>query len=501
MMAQRSRPEIANGKPRARTGGALLAVLLAGTVLGGGVPDARAQTQYAPYGNPFAGGPVPYSALQGGSQGYAQVPYQQPYGAPAYGNPYGGGQAVVGGGGSIVYDPSVLGGGGYQAPFYAGVAAQQGFQYATPTPYGAGPVPYGAAQVQAPNGVYGQAGGLLVPGPVAPQSQLYIQPGVAAPGYAQAQIGAATGALPPPPPPTSTASTSTGAVSAAVGSTGTAALPSARPQVATATPPTPPTVPEIAPPPPPSTDSSSSGPARVPVIVEETAPPPPPPPPPTASVTPPPPPAPPSVDVEEPEDDRTVAEILQPPPPPVSAEEPAEDERAEVAAVTPPPPPPPAAPSSDAPALTPAVRSDAPPPPPTPEPEAPQPPEVASTELPTIPTPPPPEAPTAVTDGSVALSIPFGGGESDLPPASEDELRAIAQQMAADDTLRLTIRAYAEGTAEDASQARRLSLSRALAIRSFLIEQGIRGPRMDVRALGHRIEPPRDRVDLVLVSQ
>ena len=73
--------------------------------------------------------------------------------------------------------------------------------------------------------------------------------------------------------------------------------------------------------------------------------------------------------------------------------------------------------------------------------------------------------------------------------------------MLANDALRLTIRAYAEGSAEEASQARRLSLSRALAVRSYLIEQGIRGPRMDVRALGHRIESPRDRVDLVLVAQ
>ncbi len=131
-------------------------------------------------------------------------------------------------------------------------------------------------------------------------------------------------------------------------------------------------------------------------------------------------------------------------------------------------------------------------------PEQPTTPAVAATTTPPEAPPPPP---STATDGSVALSVPFSANASELPPASQDELRAIAQQMAADDSLRLTIRAYAEGTAEDASQARRLSLSRALAIRSYLIEQGIRGPRMDVRALGHRIEPPRDRVDLVLVSQ
>ncbi len=521
MMAQRSRPELANGRPRTRI--ARAAALLAGTVLAAGIADARAQTYALPYGSPFAAGPVPYTALQGGAQGYGQYPQPQPYAAQPY-NPYGsGGTAVVGGGGSIIYDRSVLGG-GYQAPFYAGVAAQQGFQYAPPAPYG-----YGTAPAQpAPSGAYGQVGGLLVPGPTTPRSQLYIQPGVAAPGFAQTQVGVASGLIPPPPPPPASSAVGTAApgpaavgqtgtatpsiASSGTGTTGSATVPTTRPQVATATPPVPPAVPDIAPPPPPAATGTSDGPSRVPVIVEEASPPPPPPPPPTpatASATPPPAqptPPPPPPPAAEPEDDRTVADILQPPPPPPTADAPAMTPA--VRSDTPPPaPPPPAPPPVDEPpvvAATPEPPAPTPTPPPPPPP-ADEPPAIAAIEEPAAPTPtpasPPPASTGTATDGSVALSIPFAAGASDLPPASEDELRAIAQQMNADESLRLTIRAYAEGTAEDASQARRLSLSRALAVRSFLIEQGIRGPRMDVRALGHRIEPPRDRVDLVLVSQ
>ncbi len=47
------------------------------------------------------------------------------------------------------------------------------------------------------------------------------------------------------------------------------------------------------------------------------------------------------------------------------------------------------------------------------------------------------------------------------------------------------------------SKARRLSLSRALAVRAFLIDQGVRSTRMDVRALGDKVQDgPSDRVDI-----
>jgi outer membrane protein OmpA-like peptidoglycan-associated protein len=62
---------------------------------------------------------------------------------------------------------------------------------------------------------------------------------------------------------------------------------------------------------------------------------------------------------------------------------------------------------------------------------------------------------------------------------------------------RLQIHAYAEG-AETGSDARRVSLARALALRAYLLENGVDPSRIDVRALGNNTtETPIDRVDLV----
>jgi len=80
-------------------------------------------------------------------------------------------------------------------------------------------------------------------------------------------------------------------------------------------------------------------------------------------------------------------------------------------------------------------------------------------------------------------------------------LTAIGAQLLADDKLRLEIRAFAGGDGMTDNRARRLSLARALAVRSQLIDQGIRPNRIDVRALGNKTdEQPLDRVDLALSS-
>jgi outer membrane protein OmpA-like peptidoglycan-associated protein len=52
-------------------------------------------------------------------------------------------------------------------------------------------------------------------------------------------------------------------------------------------------------------------------------------------------------------------------------------------------------------------------------------------------------------------------------------------------------------------EARRVSLARAVAVRAYLIEKGVRSLRIDVRALGNRADtgPVADQVDLLVVSQ
>lgn len=111
---------------------------------------------------------------------------------------------------------------------------------------------------------------------------------------------------------------------------------------------------------------------------------------------------------------------------------------------------------------------------------------------------PPARAPV---DEKEALRVVFSGSSSRLTEEGESGLRALVQSVAETET-RIQLKAFAAGSAERPSTARRLSLSRALAVRSFLIEQGMRSTRIDVRALGVPVDDgPADRVDVILLTQ
>jgi outer membrane protein OmpA-like peptidoglycan-associated protein len=107
-----------------------------------------------------------------------------------------------------------------------------------------------------------------------------------------------------------------------------------------------------------------------------------------------------------------------------------------------------------------------------------------------------PAAAATLVDGQ--LRIAFQKDSAEIPDAAKSELDNLAQKMTADGTMRVELTAYASGTPDTATQARRLSLLRALAVRSYLIRQGVSSMRMDVRALGNKVQgEPADRVDLV----
>jgi outer membrane protein OmpA-like peptidoglycan-associated protein len=111
---------------------------------------------------------------------------------------------------------------------------------------------------------------------------------------------------------------------------------------------------------------------------------------------------------------------------------------------------------------------------------------------------PPPAKPLA---GEAAARIVFPGQAAELTSAGKGELDALVPRLAGDDRLRVEILGYAS-PGSDASQARRLSLSRALAVRTYLVANGIKTSRVDVRALGSRPEgEPADRVDLLLAQR
>lgn len=100
------------------------------------------------------------------------------------------------------------------------------------------------------------------------------------------------------------------------------------------------------------------------------------------------------------------------------------------------------------------------------------------------------------------LTVLFAVESEHLPDTARGDLEKMAQKMERDEGLTLQLLAYAAGDEANASKARRLSLTRALKVRTYLMELGVRSTRIEVRALGNKVEGgPADRVDLVLGSR
>ena len=201
---------------------------------------------------------------------------------------------------------------------------------------------------------------------------------------------------------------------------------------------------------------------------------------------------------------------LAPPPPPAPAA-PAPIPAPTVIAAPPPPPPEPASPP---PMPEPLVTTTAtmmpepepaPAPPPEPEPvAAPEPP--PAPESVAEPAPVVAALPAAVPVGGMApgeeMRLLFDGDSAELAGDASTRLGDLAAQLTADEGLRVQVKAYASGSGGSASTARRISLSRALAVRAHLIGEGVRSTRINVRALGNKSEDgPAERVDVVLVAR
>lgn len=116
---------------------------------------------------------------------------------------------------------------------------------------------------------------------------------------------------------------------------------------------------------------------------------------------------------------------------------------------------------------------------------------------------PPVQMAAATTVGSGETAVKFKPGITDLGSGAQPVLDALANRLLANQELRVQLVSHATGTADDAMEARRVSLARAVAIRAYLIDKGVRSLRIDVRALGNRADnsPIADQVDLLVVSQ
>ncbi|WP_073954006.1 OmpA family protein [Thalassospira sp. TSL5-1] len=99
-------------------------------------------------------------------------------------------------------------------------------------------------------------------------------------------------------------------------------------------------------------------------------------------------------------------------------------------------------------------------------------------------------------------SLPFAGDSFELDASAKKSLDKVIGNLAKNGDLRVQLQAYAAGESQNASKARRLSLSRALQVRSYLIDGGVRSTRIDVRALGANVPSgPADRVDIKTVQR
>lgn len=96
------------------------------------------------------------------------------------------------------------------------------------------------------------------------------------------------------------------------------------------------------------------------------------------------------------------------------------------------------------------------------------------------------------------LTLSFAGNSSDLSPEAQRKLDSIVNQLRGMPDGRIQVRGFASGENGGQSSARRISLSRVLSVRSYLMDKGIKPTRVDVRAQGSDTDrTPLDRVDLL----
>ncbi len=183
-----------------------------------------------------------------------------------------------------------------------------------------------------------------------------------------------------------------------------------------------------------------------------------------------------------------LAEKKAPPAPPAPAPAPAQ----EVTSSAPPPPP------------APATATAPPPPPPMPSFSAPEAPQVAAKPAET------PAAPAATEQAKTSTETPadgpvkviFNGDDTKLSADGQSALKSVLGELSANENRRVQLMAYAAGEDLTSSKARRISLSRALSVRSYLIEKGVRSTRIDVRALGDKSDgDPKNRVDVNVIER
>ncbi len=120
---------------------------------------------------------------------------------------------------------------------------------------------------------------------------------------------------------------------------------------------------------------------------------------------------------------------------------------------------------------------------------------------------PPPTPPIAADAGggvqpiADGLRVLFATSRTDMTESTETAIKVYLGSVPHTESTSFNVTAYAAGGPEDPSTPRRLSLSRALAIRSVMIADGVASARIYLRALGAAHgDGPVDRVDVVALG-
>lgn len=114
----------------------------------------------------------------------------------------------------------------------------------------------------------------------------------------------------------------------------------------------------------------------------------------------------------------------------------------------------------------------------------------------------PPAAPTKAAPApleGISERVLFRAGVSELPAGALARLQDLAETLRDQPSTYIELRAYASASGT-LSDSRRMALSRALAVREYLMEQGIAASRMHVKAIGSDNSTPPDRVDIAPAS-